>query len=96
MEKLDLREYGGSSADLDELKKGVDFVASPTHLDRDLDLLPFNYNNTDVLDIAGFYGAFYRIGSDQYPAFYDRFQLVTACFKDGVDTFDAIKSRLNP
>jgi len=93
--KLDLREYGGSSADLDELRKGVDFVACPTYFGQDLDLLPFNYNNTDVLDIAGFYGAFYRIGSDQCPAFDDRYQSVTACFKDGVDTFDAIKSRLN-
>jgi hypothetical protein len=96
LEKLDLREFGGSGADLDELKKGVDFVACPTYLDRDLDLLPFNFDNTDVLDIAGFYSAFYRTGSDQYPVFHDRYQLVAACFKDGVDTFDAIKSRLNP
>jgi len=94
--KLDLREYGGASADLDELRKGVDFVARPTYLGQDLDLLPFNYNNPDVLDIVGFYSAFYRIGSDQYPAFNDRYQSVTACFKDGADTFDAIKSRLNP
>jgi hypothetical protein len=94
--KLDLREYGGSSADLDELRKGVDFVARPTYLGQDLDLLPFNYNNPDVLDIAGFYSAFYRIGSDQYPVFYGRYESVTACFKDGTDTFDTIKSRLKP
>lgn len=95
LERLDLREYDGASANLDELKKGVDFVSCPTYLDQDLDLLPFNCNTIDVLDIAGFYSAFYRIGSDQHPAFDDRYQLVTACFKDGVDTFDAIKSRLN-
>jgi len=94
--KLDLREYGGSSADLDELRKGVDFVACSTYLGQDLDLLPFNYNNPDVLDIAGFYSAFYQIGSNQYPVFYDKYKSVTACFKDGADTFDAIKSRLNP
>jgi len=93
--KLDLREYGGSSADLDELRKGVDFVARPTYLDQDLDLLPFNYDNPDVLDIAGFYRSL-GIASSRYPVFYDKYKSVTACFKDGADTFDAIKSRLNP
>ena len=93
--KLDLREYGGSSADLDELRKGVDFVARPTYLDQDLDLLPFNYDNPDVLDIAGFYSSL-GVASSRYPVFYDKYKSVTACFKDGADTFDAIKSRLNP
>lgn len=91
---LDLHNLDTSEVDLTELKKGVDYVASPTYLDRDLDVLPFNTYNDGKLELTRFYINFYKEGLTECPIFYNRYELAMECFLDEVDTFETVKNRL--
>ena len=92
---LDLHNLDTSEVDLTELKKDVDYVASPTYLDRDLDALPFNSYNNGKLEMTRFYINFYHEGLTECPIFYNRYKLAMECFLDEVDTFETVKNRLS-
>lgn len=94
LSELDLHNYDASEADLSELKKDVDYVAAPTYLDRDLDVLPFNVHNNGVLEITRFYVNFYNEGLTECPIFYNRYELAMRCFEDDIDTFETVKNKL--
>ncbi len=91
---LDLHNPDATETNLEELKSEVDYISSPIYLDRDLDMLPFNNYNNGVLEITSFYTHFYNEGLAECPIFYNRYELAMKCFKDNVDTFETIKSRL--
>ncbi len=92
---LDLHYGDTSVVDLDALKESVDYIAYPTYLDRELNMLPFNYSNNEQIDIERFYYSLFGRNLDECPIFYQEFLKIQKCFLDKIDTFETIKSRIN-
>lgn len=91
---LDLHNWDTSEADLDKLKENVDYIATPSYLDSDLDLLPFDVYNEGKLSIQNFYLRFFTNGLDECPAFYAKYQKINEYLKDNEDTFETIKNKI--
>lgn len=90
---LDLHEADGSETDINGLKEYCDYVASPTYLDRDLDILYFNDENEGRLEITSFYNPLFNPDITECPAFYAKYKKALECFDDFRDTFETIKTR---